>query len=74
MKTTYIFLDRSTGQLISQEGCNEYVARLVNPAINICCVLYQTIVESNDYIRTITYKTTNCYWHEILHIEHINKK
>lgn len=73
MKTTYVFIDPTTNQLIYKEGCNEYFARYSNPVVSAHCKLYQTILESDDYIRTITYKTTG-YWQEVLHIEHVNKK
>jgi hypothetical protein len=73
MKTTYVFIDPTTNQLIRKEGCNEYFARYSNPVISAHCVLYQAILETDDYIRTVTYKTTGC-WREVLHIEHINKK
>lgn len=72
MKTTYVFIDPVTNQFIRKEGCNEYVARYSNPPVSAHCVLYQTILESNDYIRTITYDTAG-YWQQILHIEHFVK-
>lgn len=73
MKTTYIFIDPVTNQLIRKEGCNEYFARYSNPTVPPYCVLYQLILDSTSYTRTITYKTTG-YWQEVLHIEHVNKK
>jgi len=73
MKTTYVFIDPATNQLIRKEGCNEYFARYSNPVVSANYVLYQTILENDDYIRTITYKTTG-YWQEVLHIEHVSKK
>ena len=73
MKTTYVFIDPTTNQLIRKESSNEYFARYSNPVVSAHCVLYQTILESADYIRTVTYKTTG-HWQEVLHIEHINKK
>ena len=72
MKTTYVFIDLTTNQLIRKEDSNEYFARYSNPVVSADCVLYQTILESDDYIRTVTYKTTG-YWQEVQHIEHINK-
>ena len=72
MKTTYVFIDPATNELIHKEGYNEYFARYSNPPISVHCKLYQTILESNDYIRTITYNTRGG-WQEILHIEHIKK-
>jgi hypothetical protein len=72
MKTTYIFLNKATNELIRKEGCNEYIARYTEPVVSAHCILYQAILESNDYIRTITYSTTG-HWQEVLHIEHIKK-
>ena len=73
MKTTYVFIDPTTNHLIHKEGCDEYFARYSNPVVSTYYVLYQTILESDDYIRTVTYDTTS-YWRKVLHIEHISKK
>lgn len=73
MKTTYIFIDPVTNQLIRKEGCNEYFAQYSNPVVSAHCKLYQVILESNDYIRTVTYNIKSIYWQEILNIKQINK-
>lgn len=72
MKTIYIFLNRTTGQLIQQQGANEYIARQLNPLIGAHDVLYQVILESNSYVRVITYKVDG-YWQEIDNIQQTNK-